>query len=96
MEKEFLAIVKAIEHFPYILFYNKVFVKTVNRNLLFYSSNLNKRIERWKWILEEFNVELKFQNGAENVCADFLSRCHLLKDNIKINKFYDLKEISEE
>ncbi len=48
-----------------------------DHNPLFFLSrmrNSNQRIMRWALIIEEFNLEICYRKGKENVLADTLSR----------------------
>ncbi|KAI5175606.1 hypothetical protein PAEPH01_2174 [Pancytospora epiphaga] len=73
-EKEFLGIIKALKHFRTIIFNVHVKIKTDHANLLFNTSVENNRVQRWKLLLEEFDYELIYQKGEENIGADGLSR----------------------
>jgi hypothetical protein len=73
IEKESLAIFKAINHFKTIIFNSPITIKTDNANLIF-SGELTKRIQRWKLQFEEFEYKLEYKRGKENTIADFISR----------------------
>ncbi|KAG0442136.1 Transposon Tf2-9 polyprotein [Dictyocoela muelleri] len=78
MEKEALGILKSMEFFkPYIIG-SKITVLTDNKNLL-YNSDLSKRVQRWKLLLEEFNYELKRIEGRKNIIADSISRIVMIR-----------------
>ncbi|KAG0435914.1 Transposon Tf2-9 polyprotein [Dictyocoela muelleri] len=84
MEKEALGILKSMEFFkPYVIG-NKIVIYIDNRNLLF-NSDLSKRVQRWKLLLEEFNYELKRIEGENNKIADTISRIATIKSNSKDN-----------
>lgn len=80
-EKEMYAIIKSIEHFKKIIFDSKVIIKTDNRNITYNKNITSSRIERWKILLEEYNVELQHTLGENNKCADYLSRNLVVQEN---------------
>ncbi|MEG0578157.1 MAG: RNase H-like domain-containing protein, partial [Bacilli bacterium] len=92
VEKETFAIIKAIEHFKSIIFNSSIMIKTDNANLIF-KGELTKRIQRWKYQLEEFDYKLEYKRGKENVLADSLSRLFNVREEGGI-KLIDLREIS--
>lgn len=62
MDKEALRILKSMKFYePYIIS-RKVYIFTDNQNLLYYT-DLSKRVQRWKLLLEEYNYELKRIEG---------------------------------
>lgn len=73
-----LAIIKALNHFRSILLGTKIIVKTDHNNLVYIAQCQTNRAQRWKLLLDEFNVELHHVKGEENVCPDLLSRCLLI------------------
>ncbi|KAG0420403.1 Transposon Tf2-6 polyprotein [Dictyocoela roeselum] len=66
---------------PYIIG-SKITVLTDNKNLL-YNSELSKRVQRWKLLLEEFNYGLKRIEGKSNTIADSISRIVTIKPQNK-------------
>ncbi|ORE00292.1 TF29 [Hepatospora eriocheir] len=102
MEKEAYAIIRSLEHFKYIIFGNKVHIKTDNANIIFDKFKDSKRILRWKYLLNEYDYQLTHLEGKANICADFLSRLytisilpklphHLLKEKDVINTSSNLR-----
>ncbi|KAG0418007.1 Transposon Tf2-8 polyprotein, partial [Dictyocoela roeselum] len=79
MEKELFAILKSLEYFKPIIFATKVVVFTDNRNILKDSSS-HQRIQRWKLLLAEYNLELKHIPGTKNSQADLISIALFCKD----------------
>ena len=73
-EKEFLAIVWAVKHFRPYLYGRKFKMFTDHQPLTFSFTNANHRIIRGKLALEEFDYELIYKPGKQNVVADALSR----------------------
>ncbi|KAG0420474.1 Transposon Tf2-6 polyprotein [Dictyocoela roeselum] len=77
VEKETWAIVKSLLHFKNIIFNSRIIVKTDNKDLMHIGS-MSKRLERWKIILEEFQIEMQYIEGKHNSTADTLSRIYLI------------------
>lgn len=79
IEKELLAIVDSTKHFrPYL--YGQKFTIETDHNPLVWLSKIkepNSRLTRWKLKLGEFQFEIKYKKGKENVVADALSRVEL-------------------
>ncbi|KAI5150685.1 hypothetical protein ENBRE01_1643, partial [Enteropsectra breve] len=74
MEKELLAIIKGLCHFRNMALGRKIEILTDNKNLTFDFENSTQRAQRWKGVLNEFDVLLTYRPGKENTAADFLSR----------------------
>lgn len=74
---EFYAIYSALNFFrPFLIGQKKFFVYTDHKPLEGFLTNKNpaNKILRWKLALEEFNYEIKYVRGTQNVVADHLSR----------------------
>lgn len=88
IEKELLAIIDSTKHFrPYL--YGQKFLIETDHNPLVWLSKIkepNSRLIRWKLKLEEFNFEIKYKKGKENLVADALSRIdiNILEKNASI------------
>ena len=78
IEKETLAIVSALNHFRPYLYGNqfKIQVRTDHKPLkwLFNCKNPGSRLLRWRLQLEEFEYEIDYIPGNQNLFADALSR----------------------
>lgn len=87
IEKELLAMVWGIRHFRPYLYGRKFVVYTDHRPLvyLFSLTDPSSRLTKFRLALEEYNFEVIYKKGSENVVADALSR-------ITIS---DLKEIKK-
>lgn len=79
VEKETLAILKAMTHFKTIVFNCKTQIFTDNKNIL-NTKDLTNRLNRWRIILEEFDYELKHIKGEDNIIADVLSRLYKINE----------------
>jgi hypothetical protein len=75
-EKEFLAIVYAINKFRHYITSYSVFVHIDHSTIryLMNKSITNGRVTRWLLLLQEFDISIIDRPGKENVVADFLSR----------------------
>ena len=76
LEKETLCIYKAMEHFKPILFSAKTNIFTDCKNCI-ENSDLSKRSNRWKLLLEQFNYTLRHVEGKQNKLADTISRLNI-------------------
>ena len=74
-----MAIVETIKEFRTILLGQKIKVYIDNKNLTF-SNFTTERVMRWRMVLEEYNPELVYIKGPDNIVADALSRLDLLPD----------------
>jgi hypothetical protein len=84
IEKELLAIVWVFKYFRPYLFGRKFTLYTDHQPLV-YVFNLkdpNSRLVRWRLSLEEFEYDIKYRAGKQNVVADGLSRIKISKKKI--------------
>lgn len=74
IEKELLAIVWALKEFRHYLYGRKFKLYTDHQPLTYSLTNANNKIIRWRLALEEFDYEIIYKPGKQNVVADALSR----------------------
>lgn len=79
IEKELLAIVAAVENFRHYLYGKRFILYTDHRPLLYIMKNKkpSSRQFRWKPALLEYDFEIFYKEGKQNVVADALSRITL-------------------
>lgn len=91
-EREMLAIIWALTTLRnYLYGSKKVIIYTDHQPLTYAISNKNSNVKmkRWKCTLEEYNYELRYKPGRQNVVADALSRT-VQKDNNSITPINSL------
>lgn len=85
-EKELLAIVWAVKHFKPYLYGRKFKLVTDHKPLIYSLTNTNDKIVRWKLNLGEFDYEIVYKPGKQNVIADALSRIKTeTREEVNIN-----------
>ena len=72
-ERELLSIVEILKEFRTILLGQKIIVYTDHKNLI-YNDLQTDRVLRWRLLLEEFGVDIRYIKGVRNIVADVLSR----------------------
>ena len=79
IEKECLALVWAVQEYRKLLFGQKFIVKTDHRPLMWLmsKSELPPKLTRWALILQEYDLQIVYGPGTENVIADALSRLEI-------------------
>lgn len=85
-ERGLLAIIYGLEEFITFLYRNKIEIYTDHNALTFLKSCrfLNDRLARWSFAIQDFDKEIKFCKGKDNIAADVLSRYdNLNNDEIK-------------
>ena len=75
-EKELLAVVYALDKFRAYLVRSDIKIFTYHSafKYLFPKQNAKARLIRWVLLLQEFNLQIRYKKGVENVVADHLSR----------------------
>eukprot|EP00253_Pinus_taeda_P006309 PITA_06309 len=76
IEKEFLAVIYAINKFRHYITGYSTFVHTDHSAIKYLMNKFvtNDRVTRWLLLLQEFDITIVDRPGKENVVADFLSR----------------------
>jgi len=90
-EKEFLAVIYAINKFRHYITGYSTFVHT-DRSAIKYLMNkpiTNARVTRWLLLLQEFDITIVDRPGKENVVVDFISRLTPDDDTLVDDSFLD-------
>jgi len=72
-ERELLSIVETLKEFRNILLGQTIIVFTDHKNLT-YEDLQTDRVLRWRLLLQEYGVDIRYIKGASNIVADVLSR----------------------
>ena len=88
-EKEFLAVIYAINKFRHYITGYPTFVHTDHSSIkyLMNKSVTNARVTRWLLLLQEFDITIVGRPGKENVVAIFLSRIKSNDNNLVDDSF---------
>jgi hypothetical protein len=92
IEKEFLAVVHAINKFRNYITSYEIFIHTNHLTIRYLMRKpiTNDKVTRWLLLLQEFYITILDRHGKENVVAEFLSRIHNEGELIPINdNFHD-------
>ncbi len=75
-EQELLAIVIALKEWRHYLYGNKFIVQTDHKSIIYFKTqeHMSPRQIRWSEYLQQFDYEIQYKAGSENVVADALSR----------------------
>eukprot|EP00253_Pinus_taeda_P024635 PITA_24635 len=92
IEKEFLAVIYAINKFRHYITGYTTFVHTDHSAIkyLMNKSVTNARVTRWLLLLQEFDITIVDRPGKENVVADILSRLKT-NENIPIDDSFPVE-----
>jgi hypothetical protein len=90
-EKEFLAVIYAINKFRHYITGYSTFVHTDHSAIKYLMNKpiTNARVTRWLLLLKEFDITIVDRPGKENVVADSLSRLTVSDDNPVDDSFPD-------
>lgn len=85
IEKELLGIVFAVKSFRNYLFGRKFIIYTDHRPLvyLFGMNNPSSRLTKFRLLLEEYDFDVRYVKGSNNVVADALSRIETTSEELK-------------
>lgn len=80
LERELLAIVWAVDHFRPYVFGRKFQVHTDHKPLQWVGKlkESSARMTRWKENLSQYNMDIVYKPGKENIVADWLSRAVII------------------
>lgn len=79
IEKELLSIVESTKHFRPYLFGRKFIIETDHKPLVWLYSLKDpvSRLTKWRLRLDEFEFQVQYKKGKDNVVADALSRIEI-------------------
>jgi RNase H-like domain found in reverse transcriptase/Reverse transcriptase (RNA-dependent DNA polymerase)/Integrase zinc binding domain/Chromo (CHRromatin Organisation MOdifier) domain/Retroviral aspartyl protease len=85
-EQEMLAIICALKEWRHYLYGKKFTIITDHKSLTYFVSqpNLSSRQARWQAFLSEFDFDIVYRAGKENVLADALSRRSDHKESVVV------------
>lgn len=86
MERVFLAIIKCLTSLKTLIFNHKIKIITDNKNLLFDSKDGTSKVQSWKMTLSEYDYELSYRKGSENIAADIISKINTIKPALEPQK----------
>jgi hypothetical protein len=89
-EREFLAVVYAINKFRHYVTGYPTFIHTNHTTIKYIMNKLitNTQVTRWLLLLQEFDITIVDRPGKENVVVDFLSRLHINDDNSPVDNSF--------
>ena len=93
MELELLSIIEILKEYRTMLLGFPIIVHTDHKNLI-YPKETSLRIKRWKLILQDYNITMKYIMGKKNIGADIFSRIEY-ENEIKTANKESLFEDSE-
>ena len=73
-EKECYAIVYALKRFEYLLRGRRFKLFTDHSSLLYLQSESSQKVIRWRLFVQDYDFELAYVKGQDNIVADQLSR----------------------
>ena len=85
-ERELLSTVETLKEYKNTLMGQKIKIFTDHKNLTYKNFN-TERVLRWRLIIEEFNPELVYLPGEQNVVADALSRLDMEPTKVTTDLF---------
>ena len=84
-DKELLAILSALQHWRHLLVSTSqpIIIHSDHKNLTYFKKpqHLNRRQARWQQELTQFNFQIVYKRGTDNIAADILSRDPSLATN---------------
>jgi transposase InsO family protein len=72
-ERELLSIVETLKEFRMILLGHDIIIWTDHKNLI-HNDFKTERVLRWRLLMEEYRLDIRYIKGPDNIVADSLSR----------------------
>ena len=102
LDKEALALVYAVTKFKYFLLGRNFVIRTDHKPLLGLfgrtkpiPSNANARVQSWALLMSQFDYDLRFKAGKDNVVADALSRLPVSDSGLDSSTPYEYIHVVE-
>ena len=94
-EKELLAVVFALEKFCSYLIGTKVIVFSNHAALRYLLTKIEAkpRLIRWILLLQEFDLEIRYKRGSDNLVADHLSRLVHIEDTLPLHENFSDEQL---
>jgi hypothetical protein len=73
-EKECFAIVAALEKFRHLIQHVRFILRTDHKNLTYINLGGSPKVYRWKLAIQEYDFDIEYIKGADNIVADGMSR----------------------
>ena len=73
-DKEAFAILHTLKTLDYLLRDTKFVLKTDHANLTYITADMSPKVQRWRQYISEFDFDIEFIDGEDNIVADSLSR----------------------
>jgi hypothetical protein len=93
-ERELLSIVETLKEFRMILLGHQIIIYTDHKNLI-HNDLKSERVLRWRLLMEEYNPDIRYIKGEDNIVADTLSRLPTTNDPEKPYTMPSRKELAE-
>lgn len=97
-DREFCSLRWAVEKFHHYLYGRHFTVRTDHKPLLGMISGKshNSRQARWQLFLQDYDFDIKFLSGKDNIVADSLSRCFKSECDTSENSVFAISFVSED
>ena len=80
IEKECYAIIFSLKKFEYLIRDIKFKIRTDHKNLTYMNESLCPKVRRWKLLIQEYDFDIEYIPGPQNIIADAFSRLLTVED----------------